>query len=463
MTGSLPPLIDTHCHLDNSHFDSDRAEVISHAFEHGVSHMITVGCDLESSRQSLRIAAEYPTIYAAVGIHPHDAQQADDEGLAELRRLTAAGSKVVAVGEMGLDYYRNRTTRDCQQQAFRDQIGLAREAGLPIIVHDRDAHDDVLRILREESVQEIGGVLHCFSGDLAMARACLDLGLYLSFPGPVTYPKNEAIRDVVRAIPIDRMLLETDCPYLAPQPLRGRRNEPAYIHHTASRIAEIKGLTLDDVARVTTLNAYTLFGVGEIDQTSKIAYPIRDSLYLNITNRCTNSCTFCAKFKDFTVKGHHLRLDHEPSADEVKAAVGDPLRYREVVFCGYGEPLIRLELVKEVAAWLKGFGVAVRINTDGQANLVHGRDILPELQGLIDTVSVSLNASDADTYQHYCRSRFGEAGYEAVKDFLREAPRFIPQVTATAVALPGLDMQACREIAESLGVTFREREYNEVG
>jgi len=463
MTNPLPPIIDTHAHLDNSHFDSDRAEVISHALEHGITHLLTVGCDLESSRQSLRIAGDYPTIYAAVGIHPHDAGQADGDGIAELRRLAGSSPKVVAIGEIGLDFFRNRAPRELQIKAFHRQIALARELGLPIIVHDRDAHDDVLRILQEENVQEIGGVLHCFTGDLAMARACLDLGLYLSFPGPVTYPKNEGIREVVRAIPVDRMLLETDCPYLSPQPLRGRRNEPAYIHHTARRIAEIKGLTFDDVARITTLNAYNLFGVGEVDQTSKIAYPIRDSLYLNITNRCTNSCTFCAKFKDFTVKGHHLRLDHEPSVEEVKQAIGDPLRYREVVFCGYGEPLIRLELVKEVAAWLKESGVAVRVNTDGQANLVHGRDILPELQGLVDAVSVSLNAADADTYQHYCRSRFGEAGYEAVKAFLRDAPRYIPQVTATAVALPGLDMQGCRELAESLGVAFRDREYNEVG
>ena len=142
--------------------------------------------------------------------------------------------------------------------------------------------------------------------------------------------------------------------------------------------------------------------------TSKIAYHIRDSLYLNITNRCTNACIFCAKFKDFTVKGHHLRLEHEPTAAQVRTAIGDPGRFREVVFCGYGEPLIRLDLVKEIARWLKERGVRVRVNSDGQANLVHGRNILPELEGLVDAVSVSLNAADAQTYQHYCRSKFGD-------------------------------------------------------
>jgi TatD DNase family protein len=330
-------------------------------------------------------------------------------------------------------------------------------------VHDREAHDEVLQILREERASEVGGVLHCFSGDLAMARACIQLGFYISFPGTITYPKNEAAREVVRALPVDQILVETDCPYLAPQAYRGRRNEPAFVRHTAEAIAAIKGLTVEDVARITTLNAFNLFGIGEVDMTSKIAYRIRDSLYLNITNRCTNACIFCAKFKDFTVKGHHLRLEHEPTAAQVLAAIGDPGRFQEVVFCGYGEPLIRLDLIKEVAAWLKQRGVRVRINTDGQANLVHGRDILPELTGLVDAVSVSLNAPDAETYQRLCRSKFGESGFQAVKDFLTAAKQHIPSVTATAVGLPGIDLEACRKVAAEIGVEFREREYNEVG
>jgi len=259
------------------------------------------------------------------------------------------------------------------------------------------------------------------------------------------------------------MLTETDCPYLAPQPWRGRRCEPAQVRATAEELARIKGLTLADVARVTSLNAFRLFGIGQVDQRTRIAYTIRNSLYLNVTNRCTNRCTFCAKFKDFTVKGHQLCLEHEPGAAEVIAAIGDPSSYDEVVFCGYGEPLLRLDLVKEVAAWLKARGATVRINTDGQANLVHGRDILPDLAGLVDTLSVSLNAPDAATYQRVCRSACGEAGYPAILDFLRRARLHIPSVIATAVTLPGIDIAACRKVAEELGVGFRERIYNEVG
>jgi TatD DNase family protein len=296
-----------------------------------------------------------------------------------------------------------------------------------------------------------------------MARDCLELGFYLSFTGNISYPNNANLRKVVAAIPIDRMLIETDCPFLAPLPFRGKRNEPAYVKLTAEKIAEIKGLSLEDVSRVTSRNAYELFGIGLVDQTTKVAYQIRNALYLNITNRCTNSCVFCPKFDDFVVKGHELRLDHEPDLEELKAAIGDPRDYDEIVFCGYGEPLLRLDLILELATWLKQQQVRIRINTDGQANLVHGRNILPELSGKVDAISVSLNASNAEQYQQICHSKFPDQGFQAVKEFLKLASASIPEVIATAVSYPGIDIEACRKIAEELGVEFRAREYNEVG
>ncbi|PLX88333.1 MAG: radical SAM protein [Desulfuromonas sp.] len=462
MSTQHPGLIDSHAHLDGRQYDEDRQEVIDRAHQSGVSHILTVGCDLQSSQASIELAQRFDQIYAAVGIHPHDAQECNDAAITQLRKMQRH-SKVVAIGEIGLDFFRDRSPRDQQREAFRRQISLAKEVKKPIIVHDRDAHDEVLQILREEDAASVGGVLHCFSGDLQMAKDCLELGFYLSFPGTITYPKNEAAREIVKAVSIDRMLVETDCPYLSPQKFRGKRNEPAYVRYTAERIAEIKGLTFDDVARVTSRNSFNLFGIGDVDQTTQIAYQIRDSLYLNITNRCTNACIFCAKFDDFVVKGHELQLDHEPDASELKRAIGDPTRYDEVVFCGYGEPLLRLDLVKEIARWLKGQGIKVRINTDGQANLVHGRNVLPELSGLVDAVSVSLNAPDRATYQMLCQSQFAEEGYQAVKDFLRQAMDYIPEVVASAVTYPGVDIDACRAVANELGVEFRVREYQEVG
>jgi TatD DNase family protein len=461
MTSPAPALIDSHAHLDSGKFESDRAATIQRAEENGISHILTIGCDLDSSAKSVAIAAQFPQVYAAVGVHPHAAEEINTAGIERLEQLLAQ-PKVVALGEIGLDYFRDRSPRDIQREAFRRQIRLARQVNKPIIVHDRDAHDEVLQILIEEDGAQVGGVLHCFSGDRKMAQQCLDLGFYLSFPGPVTYPKNDFTRDVVRSIPIERLLVETDCPYLAPQPFRGQRNEPAYVRATAEKIAALKGLSLADVARITSRNCRQLFGFGPEDQDAKIAYPIRDSLYLNITNRCTNRCVFCAKFSHGVVKGHPLQLKKEPTAAEVKAAIGDPKNYREIVFCGYGEPLLRLDLVKEIAGWLQKQHVRVRVNTDGLGNLVHQDNILLQLSDLVDAVSVSLNAANATDYQAVCQSSYGESAYQAVIDFIREARTRIPEVVATAVSYPGIDIAACEQVAEELGVPFRAREYQPI-
>lgn len=454
-------LIDSHAHIYYRDYAGDFDAMLQRAADAGVDAMLVVGTDLESSRESVELAEKYPQLYAAVGIHPHDAGRVTDACYDVIRNLALSSSKVVAIGEIGLDFYRDRSPRDAQERVFRAFLRMANELDKPVIIHDRDAHRLVLDCLREEGARS--GVLHCFSGDAAMAAEAVAMGLYISIPGTITYPANEALREVVRAVSIERMLVETDCPYLSPVPHRGKRNEPAYVRLAAERVAEVKGLSLEDVARITTKNVRDLFGIRIWDQSTKIAYKIRNSLYLNITNQCSNRCSFCAKFDDFTVKGHNLLLDGEPSFAEIMAAVGQPQGIDEIVFCGYGEPLIRLDLVKQLAAELKGRGYPIRINTDGQANLVHGRNILPELAGLVDSLSVSLNAPDAATYGQICNTPFGEAGFEAVCSFIREAQRHIPQVVASAVTVPGIDIDACRRLAESLGAEFRVREYAEVG
>ncbi|HBG06872.1 MAG: radical SAM protein [Geobacteraceae bacterium GWC2_58_44] len=456
-------LIDSHSHIYGKEFSHDLDLVLERAREAGVNTMIAVGADLESSREACQLAETYDQLYCSVGIHPHDADRVTEKCYQVVRELALGRRKVVAIGEVGLDFYRDRSSRPAQEEVFRRFIRLARELSLPLIIHDRDAHDRIISILKEEQAAEVGGVLHCFSGDLEMARECIEMGFRISIPGTLTYPSNEALRDVVRGVKIEHLLIETDSPYLPPVPHRGKRNEPAFVRLVAERIAELKGLSPEDVARITSFNTRRLFGIGQISEQATIAYMIRDSLYLNITNRCSNRCTFCPKFEEFTVKGHELRLSHEPGFSEVMAAVDASSGFKEVVFCGYGEPLIRLDLVKEVAAELKRRGMRVRINTDGQANLVHGRNILPELSGLVDALSVSLNAADPETYQRLCNTPFGPSGFQAVCEFLREAVRHIPEVTASAVALPGLDVEKVRELAQSLGVGFREREYAEVG
>jgi TatD DNase family protein len=455
-------LIDTHAHLEMREFNDDREDVIKRAREAGVEYIVTIGTTVESSRDAVLLADKYDFIYAAVGIHPHEVKDILHPAY-EIIRHFAQHKKVVAYGEIGLDYHYEHSPRSDQKRKFRDMLREARELDLPIIVHDRDAHEDTLQILSEEWSPDLGGVMHCFSGDVAMAKKVIEMGFSISIAGPVTFPKAEALREVVKQVPIEHLLVETDAPYLAPQPMRGKRNEPAFVRHTAEAIAKIKGLTFEDVARITSFNAMQLFGIGHVSEQGKITYPIRNSLYLNITNRCTAACTFCVRYHSDFVKGHNLRLADEPTTDDLIREIGDPKRYAEVVFCGYGEPLLRLDVVKAVSAEVKRRGGNVRIDTNGHANLIHKRNVLPELAGLVDAVSVSLNAQNAGVYEKLTQPKFGIETYEAVKDFIREAIKYIPDVTATVVSAPGVDVEACRKIAGDLGVKFRVREYNVVG
>lgn len=455
-----PIIIETHAHLADPRFRPDLDEVIARAREAGVEYIVNVGYNLKNSRESVELAARYDCCYAAVGVHPHDARGVDDIALAEIESL-ARESKVVALGEIGLDFYRDRSPRESQKQAFVDQLSLAKRLGLPVIIHDRDAHAETMEILKEARPQK--AVLHCFAGDAPMAREVILSGWLVSVAGPVTYKNPKYLPEVIKTVSAEGLMLETDCPYLPPEPHRGQRSEPAHIPLIAQKISEILSpLTYEDVCRTTTANAKNFFGIGKIDPAA-IAYPIRRSLYLNLTNRCTNACTFCIRQKTDFIKGHNLRLNREPDFDEVVTAIGDPSRYQEVVFCGYGEPLLRLELVKQVAAWLKERGARVRLNTNGQGNLIHGRNIVPELAGLIDEVSVSLNAHDQATYDHICPSRFGEKAYPEVLAFVVECKRHGIVTAFTVLDMPGVDLAACRELAKRLDVGIRIRHYDVVG
>ncbi len=456
-------LIDSHAHLDMGEFEDDLEGVIKRALDNSVEYIVSVGVDLDSSRKAVELSKRFDRIYSAVGIHPHEAESVNADTFDLLKGLTGS-KKVVAWGEIGLDYHYDNSPREIQRSVFREQIRIAMSLGLPLVIHTREAREDTLAILREEDAGKVGGVFHCFSGDIDMARIAVEMGFYISFSGIITFPKAGNIREIAKEIPIEKMLIETDSPYLAPLPYRGKRNEPSYVDKVAEMLARIKGLTLDDIARITSLNAKSLFGIGIMDNAGKIAYQIRDSLYLNITNECTDTCVFCVRYSTDFVKGHNLRIEKEPSSKDLISAIEDPKRYKEVVFCGYGEPLIRLDVVKEVSTWVKENGGRVRVDTNGQGNLIHNRNILPELSGLVDEVSVSLNAEDQEKYYDICQPRFGKKAYDEIKRFIVEAKKYIPIVGVTAVDLPEIDLTACRRIAlEELGVNFRVREYNVVG
>ena len=219
---------------------------------------------------------------------------------------------------------------------------------------------------------------------------------------------------------------------------------------------------MEDISRITTLNAMRLFNIGSIPEKGEIAYSIRDSLYLNITDRCTNRCGFCVRSDTSYVKGHNLKLEKEPSAEELIKAIGDPGRYMEVVFCGLGEPFLRLDLIKTVSRWIKDQGGKVRVNTNGHGNAINNRNILPELEGLVDSISISLDAEDEETYQKICKPLMKNS-FNNVISFIKESKKHIPEVNVTVVNVPEIDLDKCRGIARDLGVGIRVREYNVVG
>jgi len=251
-------IIDSHAHLDLPEFNHDLDAVIQRAVDNGIDLIITVGIGMDECRKALEIAARYPFIYATLGMHPHNAAEFD-RAAHDFIEKNAANAKVVALGEMGLDYFRNLSPRDAQRSCFRDQLGLARHLKKPVVIHDRDAHDETLEILREEQAHAMGGVLHCFSGDTAMAFACIDMGFFISIPGTVTFNNARLIQDVVKNVPLEHLLIETDCPFLTPVPHRGKRNEPSYVRLVAEKIAQIKQVHVDEVAQVTTANTRRAF------------------------------------------------------------------------------------------------------------------------------------------------------------------------------------------------------------
>jgi TatD DNase family protein len=260
-------LIDSHCHIDGEQFDADRDAVVDRACEAGVAAMLNVGTGDPNSndfRRAVEVAERYENVYAAVGVHPHDAKLYDDKAERHLIDLIASTDKIIAWGEIGLDYYYDHSPRDVQERVFRKQIREAEALGLPIIIHSRDANDETVAILREECLgnQDFrGGIMHCFGGTPEMAQDLMEIGFQITFSGNVTFKKAENIRDSARVVPLDKLLIETDCPFLAPMPHRGKRNEPAFVVNTAEFLADMYGMEIGVLAEATTRNFTEFFKI----------------------------------------------------------------------------------------------------------------------------------------------------------------------------------------------------------
>jgi len=453
-------MIDTHCHLDLLKKE-DLEETLK---DEGLEYLITVGYDRKTIKNAIRLSEEKDHVFCAIGFHPHEADKVKEEDFEWLKELATKYPKVKALGEMGLDFYKDYSDRKKQEEVFRRQIAIARELGLPIVVHSRDAEEETIRILREEKAYEVGGVMHCFTGSYEFMKACVDLGFYISYSGIITYPNAQALREVVKKTPTYRLLIETDAPFLAPQPVRGKPNKPPYIRHTAEILAQlIPNSSFEDVERMTSENAKLLFNLIN-GKKETITYVINNKLYINLTNKCNLHCAFCQRERErnFMVKGYWVWVSRDPSVEEIIKEIGNPKKYEEVVFCGYGEPTLRFSALKEIAKWVKEKGGRVRVDTNGLMFTFLPREKLKELKGLVDVWSVSLNAPDKETYDRVCRPAQANA-FEMVIDFIKEALKEGFEVVATAVDYDGVDMEKTEELAKSLGAKFRGRVYEVVG
>jgi len=448
--------IDTHTHLFYPNFNGELEEVIQRARNEGVDYMIVPGTDLASSAQAIELAEKYEFIYAAVGVHPHDSKDWDEALLKNLEEL-ASNKKVVAIGETGLDYFYDFSPKEKQIQAFEDQIKLAVKLKLPLIIHNREADKDVMEIMRKYNGQ-VRAQFHCFAGSIEDARELIEMHHYISFTGNITFTKADNLRKVLSRIDTENLLLETDSPFMTPVPHRGKRNEPSMIRLVAEKIAEVHHVTVEDVARTTSFNAYKLFGIGMKPQVS-FTYKIGNSLYVNVTNRCNADCVFCDRKGEASIKGYNLKMSksEEPDAEVYIKEIGDPKNYSEIVFCGYGEPTIRWDVLKEIAKYVKDNGGKTRMNSDGHGSFINKRDITPELKGLIDTVSISLNSVNPEQYSKLMRvdsSMHGE-----MLDFARKAKNYT-HVVLSVVGMSVIDTEAAKKfVTDEIGVDFREREY----
>ena len=454
-------VVDSYACLAHPSFDRDVHEVVRRARYSGVEIVLSAGaanlCGASAER-TLELARTHDAVYAAIGIRPKDAASLDSRLLNQLNRWLGQ-PKVSFLGGIGLDYSLKDADRESQLRALTLQLRIARERRLPLALHCRGAWRDLVRILQEEAGgRRYCGFLHDFAGSPKAGLELAGMGLLLSFSGRVARGVSGNLARLLAGLRLDQVLVETDAPHRA-LPSSGRRSEPADAVAVARALAQAMDVTFTDVARNTTRNFRKLAGLPLPRDGDILVYQIRDRLYVNLTNRCTARCVFCRRESDPVASGYDLSLSRDYSAAEYLEAIGDPRHYAEIVFCGFGEPTLRLPELVEIARFAKSHGVRTRVNTNGHGNLIHGRNIVPELAPCLDEVSVSIDTADPQSYEKLVRPDFGPESFRAVIDFILLCKVAIPQVTITVVDLPTVDLEACRRLAQELGVEFRGRAY----
>jgi TatD DNase family protein len=450
--------VDSHCHLFSPEFNDDLETVIGNAKSAGVDYILVPATDIPSSEKVLTLIDKYDFIYGAVGIHPHESKDWTPDLISKIESL-ANHNKIVAIGEIGLDYFYDFSPKDKQIEAFKAQLDLAVKLNLPAIIHNREADEDMMNIISSYAGTGLRAQMHCYSSTVQNAKDLIQMHHFLSFTGNITFKKMENLRDVIAKISLDHLLLETDSPYMAPVPFRGKRNEPAHVRLVAEKIAELRNLTVEEVGKITSFNAFKLFGIGANSETI-YTYKIGNSLYINITNRCNADCVFCKRKTEPLVAGYNLKMSksEEPPAEIYTSEIGDPKQYDEIVFCGFGEPTIRWDVVKKVARYVKDNGGRTRLNTNGHGNYINKKDITPELSHLIDIVSISLNATDPRQYSEIMQ--LDSMFFNEMINFAKTSKPFVEKVVMTVVDVNNINIERARIIAEEkVGAEFRLRPY----
>ncbi len=450
--------IDTHAHLFYPNFEEDVDEVIQRAKESGVEYIIVPATDLETATKTIELADKYDFIYGAVGVHPHETKEWDNSWIEKIEAYSNH-PKIVAIGEIGLDYHYDFSPKEKQIEAFKAQIELALKQNLPIIVHNRESDEDMMNIIREYCGSGLKAQFHCFSGSLENARDLISMKHFVSFTGNITFKNSDSLRDVVSKLSLESIMIETDSPFMTPEPYRGKRNEPSYVKYVAEQLAEEHHLETEDVARVTSYNVFKMFGIGSKPSTS-YTYKIGNSLYINVTNRCNAHCAFCEGKGEAVISGYNLKMSksEEPDVDTYINEIGNPTQYNEIVFCGYGEPTLRWDVVKTIARFVKINGGKTRLITNGHGNLINKRNIIPEMQGVIDEVSISINSVDPKQYSRLMglETRY----FNEVINFAKGSKSYVKRVVMSVVVMDEIDVErAKRTVEEKIGVEFRERAY----
>lgn len=411
------------------------------------------GISLESSLNAAFLSETRAGVYAAAGIHPNEFNPDSPDSPDDIPEILLR-PRVIAVGETGLDLYRKRTSVELQIEVFKKHIRLAEAFGLTLIVHSRNAEREVLDVLGDDVAVPV--IMHCFTGPDDTALEAADRGYYIGFAGPMTFDKNRRLRDLAGSLPPDRILIETDAPYLSPEPLRGRRNEPSNVKYIADAISEIWGRDPSMTAGTLMKNSLKALQLGPTRRTD-LVYLLYGNIYMNITGRCTNRCRFCIKERTDGIGGYFLKHHGEPLEGRLESIIESlsPRMGEELVFCGYGEPTMRPELLRKLAGSASDRGFSVRLNTNGTCLSWLSPEETAELLEPFDTVSVSLNTSCREEYNTVCRPA-DENAWDRLMEFIELAGR-AASVRLTAVRYSGVPMESVKELAKNLGLPFRIR------